>query len=207
MSLSHPVLTPEHETWRETVRRFVAKEVIPHVSAWDEAGEFPRELYRKAAAAGILGMGFPEEYGGTPADFFFRIVSAEEFAQAGAGGLSASLFSHTIGAPPIAAVGSEELKRRVLPPILAGEKISALAITEPGGGSDVASLRTTARREGGEYVVDGEMTFITSGMRADFYTVAVRTGGAGASGVSLLLVERDRPGFSRALLDKMGWWC
>ena len=207
MSLSHPVLTPEHETWRETVRRFVAKEVIPHVSAWDEAGEFPRELYRKAAAAGILGMGFPEEYGGTPADFFFRIVSAEEFAQAGAGGLSASLFSHTIGAPPIAAVGSEELKRRVLPPILAGEKISALAITEPGGGSDVASLRTTARREGGEYVVDGEKTFITSGMRADFYTVAVRTGGAGASGVSLLLVERDRPGFSRALLDKMGWWC
>ena len=207
MSLSHPVLTPEHETWRETVRRFVAKEVIPHVSAWDEAGEFPRELYRKAAAAGILGMGFPEEYGGTPADFFFRIVSAEEFAQAGAGGLSASLFSHTIGAPPIAAVGSEELKRRVLPPILAGEKISALAITEPGGGSDVASLRTTARREGGEYVVDGEKTFITSGMRADFYTVAVRTGGAGAAGVSLLLVERDRPGFSRALLDKMGWWC
>jgi len=207
MSLSHPVLTPEHEAWRETVRRFVAKEVIPHVSAWDEAGEFPRELYRKAAAAGILGMGFPEEYGGTPADFFFRIVSAEEFAQAGAGGLSASLFSHTIGAPPIAAVGSEALKRRVLPSVLAGEKISALAITEPGGGSDVASLRTTARREGHEFVVDGEKTFITSGMRADFYTVAVRTGGAGAAGVSLLLIERDRPGFSRALLDKMGWWC
>ncbi len=125
-------LLPEHELWRETVRRFVAKEVIPHVTAWDEAGEFPRELYRRAAAAGILGMGFAEEYGGTPADFFYRIVSAEEFAQAGSGGLSASLFSHTIGAPPIAAVGSDELKARVLPSILAGEKISALAITEPG---------------------------------------------------------------------------
>jgi acyl-CoA dehydrogenase len=199
--------TPEHEAWRQTVRRFVAKEVTPYVSAWDEANEFPRELYLKAGAAGILGVGFPEEYGGTPADFFFRIISAEEFAQAGAGGLSASLFSHTIGAPPIASAGSEALKRRVLPSVLSGEKICALAITEPGGGSDVANLATKARREGNEYVVDGEKTFITSGMRADYYTVAVRTGGPGAAGVSLLVIERDRPGFSRALLDKMGWWC
>ena len=206
MSL-HPAFSEEHERYRETVRRFVAKEIRPHVNAWDEAEEFPRELYRKAAAAGILGVGFPEEYGGTPADYFFRIVSAEEFAQAGAGGLSASLFSHTIGAPPIAAVGSLELKARVLPQILAGEKISALAITEPGGGSDVASLRTAARREGGDYVVDGEKTFITSGMRADYYTVAVRTGGPGAAGISLLLIERERPGFTRTPLKKMGWWC
>ena len=206
MSL-HPGFTEEHERYRETVRRFVAKEVAPHAAAWDEAGEFPRALYRRTAAAGIFGVGFPEEYGGTPADYFFRIVAAEEFALAGAGGLSASLFSHTIGAPPIAAVGSEELKRRVLPGILTGEKISALAITEPGGGSDVASLRTSARRDGGDFVVNGEKTFITSGMRADYFTVAVRTGGAGASGVSLLLVERDRPGFTRTPLPKMGWWC
>jgi acyl-CoA dehydrogenase len=121
--------------------------------------------------------------------------------------VSASLFSHTIGAPPIAAVGSEALKRRVLPDILSGEKISALAITEPSGGSDVAGLRTSARKDNGEYLVNGEKTFITSGMRADYYTVAVRTGGPGAAGVSLLLVERDRPGFTRAKLDKMGWWC
>jgi len=203
----HPAFREEHEQYRDTVRRFVAKEISPYVGAWDEAGEFPRELYRKTAAAGILGVGFPEEYGGTPADLFFRIVSAEEFAQAGAGGLSASLFSHTIGAPPIAAVGSVELKQRVLPAILAGEKISALAITEPGGGSDVASLSTRARREGLEFVVNGEKTFITSGMRADYYTVAVRTGGPGAVGVSLLLIERDRPGFTRYPLKKMGWWC
>ena len=203
----HPAFREEHEQYRDTVRRFVAKEISPYVGAWDEAGEFPRELYRKTAAAGILGVGFPEEYGGTPADLFFRIVSAEEFAQAGAGGLSASLFSHTIGAPPIAAVGSVELKLRVLPAILAGEKISALAITEPGGGSDVANLTTRARRESGDYVVDGEKTFITSGMRADYFTVAVRTGGPGAAGVSLLLIERDRPGFTRYPLKKMGWWC
>ena len=152
----HPAITEEHEAYRQTVRRFVEREILPHASKWDEAGEFPRELYKKAAAAGLLGLGFPEEYGGTPADYFFRIVSAEEFARAGTGGLSASLFSHTIGAPPIAAVGSEELKRRVLPSILAGEKISALAITEPSGGSDVASLRTSARKEKDEYVVNGE---------------------------------------------------
>jgi acyl-CoA dehydrogenase len=204
---AHPALTEEHEAWRDTVRRFVEREIIPHVTAWDEAGEFPRELYRKAAAAGMLGAGYPEEYGGTPADYFFRVVSSEEFARAGCGGLSASLFSHTIGSPPIAAVGSEELKRRVLPSILAGEKISALAITEPGGGSDVASLRTSARKDKDDFVVNGEKTFITSGVRADYFTVAVRTGGPGAAGVSLLLIERDRPGFTRAPLKKMGWWC
>jgi len=205
--IPHPALTEEHERYRDTVRRFVEREILPYAAGWDEAGEFPRELYRKAGAAGILGVGFPEEYGGTPADHFFRIVSAEEFARAGVGGLSASLFSHTIGAPPIAAVGSAELKARVLPQILAGDKISALAITEPSGGSDVANLTTSARREGGEYVVNGEKTFITSGMRADYYTVAVRTGGPGAAGVSLLLIERDRPGFTRTALNKMGWWC
>ena len=204
---AHPALTEEHEAYRDTVRRFVEREILPKAAAWDEAGEFPRELYKKAAAAGLLGLGFPEEYGGMPADYFFRIVSAEEFARAGTGGLSASLFSHTIGAPPIAAEGSAELQRRVLPAILSGEKISALCITEPGGGSDVANLKTKALRDRNEFVVTGEKTFITSGMRADYYTVAVRTGGPGAAGVSLLLIERDRPGFARTELKKMGWWC
>ena len=205
--MQHPAITEAHEAYRETVRRFVEREILPHATAWDEAGEFPRELYRKAAAAGLFAPGFPEEYGGMPADYFFRIQSAEEFARAGTGGLSASLFSHTIGAPPIAAVGSDELKKRVLPDILSGNKISALAITEPSGGSDVASLRTSARRDKDEYIVNGEKTFITSGMRADYFTVAVRTGGPGAAGVSLLLIERERTGFTRAKLDKMGWWC
>jgi len=204
---AHPALGEEHEAFRESIRRFVAREIAPHAAAWDEAGEIPREMYRKAARAGLLGVGFPEEYGGTPADLLMHVVLSEEIALAGSGGVHASLFSHQIGAPPIAAAGSDALKRRVLPAVLAGEKISALAITEPGGGSDVASLRTSARRDGADYLVNGEKTFITSGMRADFYTVAVRTGGPGAAGVSLLLIERDRPGFTRAPLQKMGWWC
>jgi uncharacterized protein (TIGR00369 family) len=204
---AHPALTDEHEALRDTMRRFVAREIAPHAAAWDEAEEFPRELYRKAAAAGLLGIGFPEEYGGTPADLFTHVILAEEIALGGAGGVHAGLFSHQIGSPPVATAGSAELKARVLPPVLAGEKISALAITEPGGGSDVANLRTTARLDGGDYVVNGEKTFITSGMRADVYTVAVRTGGPGASGVSLLLIERDREGFTRSALKKMGWWC
>jgi len=202
-----PHYTPEHEDYGRTVRRFVDKEIAPYVDAWDEAESFPRELYEKAAALGILGLGYPAEYGGTPADRFFRIVQVREFCRAGSGGLMASLFSHSIGLPPILNVGSEELKRRIAPDVLAGKKISALAITEPSGGSDVANLKTTARRVGEKYVVRGSKTFITSGMRADYYTVAVRTGGPGQSGVSLLLIERDRPGFTRTPLKKMGWWC
>ncbi len=204
---AHPCLTEEHEAFRDTMRRFVAKEISPYATEWDEAGEFPREMYRKAGAAGLLGVGFPEAYGGTPADLLMHVVLSEEIALGGSGGVHASLFSHSIGAPPIANAGSEELKHRVLASIIAGEKISALAITEPAGGSDVARLQTSARREGNEYVVNGEKTFITSGMRADYFTVAVRTGGPGAGGVSLLLVERDRPGFTRFELKKMGWWC
>lgn len=200
--------TPEHEQFRDMVRNFVAKEVTPFVNEWDEAGEFPRELYRKAAELGILGIGYPEQYGGTPADVFYHVIVSEEFARAGCGGVSASLFSHTIGTPPILNAGSEATKARVLPDILAGRKLSALAITEPGGGSDVASLRTTAIRDGDHYVVNGEKTFITSGMRADHYTVAVRTNpdNKGAGGVSLLLIDRDTPGFTRTPLKKMGWW-
>ncbi len=198
--------TAEHEAFRASVRRFFDKEVAPHAEAWDEAGGFPRELYRKAAEAGLLQPGFPEAYGGAPCDAFYRMILFEERAWGGSGGIASGLFSHTIGAPPIAAVGSEAMKARVLPQILSGEKISALAITEPGAGSDVAHLTTAARREGDHYVVNGTKLYITSGMRADFFTVAVRTGGPGAGGVSLLLIEGDTPGLSRTLLKKMGWW-
>ena len=201
-----PYYTADHDAFRDQMRRFVDRDIAPFVDQWDEDGEFARELYRKAAAVGLLQMGYPEEYGGVPTDGFFRIIASEELARAGCGGVNASLMSHTIGAPPIAALGPEWMKRQVLPEILAGEKISALAITEPSGGSDVANLKTTARREGDHYVVNGQKMFITSGFRADYYTVAVRTGGPGMGGVSLLLIERDRPGFSRTKLRKMGWW-
>jgi acyl-CoA dehydrogenase len=199
--------TPEHEQFRDSVRAFVAREIEPHVHAWDEAQGFPRELYAKAAALGLLGLGYPEDYGGTPADWGFRLIATEEIARAGSGGLMASLFSHNIGLPPIVAAGSDRLKARVLPPVLAGREIAALAVTEPGGGSDVASLATRARRDGAQWVLDGEKVFITSGMRADWITVAARTGGPGAAGLSLFAVPGDAPGLSRAVLAKMGWWC
>ena len=195
-----------HRAFRDTVRRFVAEEITPFAAEWDEAEEFPRALYARAAEIGLLGLGFPEEYGGIACDRHFKIIASQELARAGSGGVSAGLMSHSIGAPPIAALGTESMKRRVLPDILAGRSISALAITEPGGGSDVARLRTTARRDGDDFVVNGEKTYITSGMRADYYTVAVRTGGPGAGGVSLLLIERDRAGFTRTKLAKTGWW-
>ncbi len=200
--------TPEHEQFRNTMRAFVAREIAPFANDWDEAEEFPRELYRQAAEIGLLGLGYPEEFGGTPADIFYSLIASDELAQAGSGGVLASLLSHTIAAPPILAAGSQAMKARILPPILAGEKIAALAITEPSGGSDVAAIKTTAIRGGDHYVVNGEKTFITSGIRADYFTVAVRTNPVdkGAGGVSLLLIERDTPGFTRTPLKKMGWW-
>ena len=202
----NPFYNADHEAFRDVMRRFVTREIEPYAHEWDEAGEFPRALYEKAAGIGLLGLGFPEEYGGVAADQFMKIVASQELARAGAGGVSSSLMSHSIGSPPIARAARPEIRARVLPEVLSGKKISALAITEPSGGSDVANLRTKAVRDGDHYVVSGEKTFITSGMRADYLTVAVRTGGAGAGGVSLLLIAGDAPGLSRTKLKKMGWW-
>ena len=194
----------------DLVERFARTEIAPNVTAWDAAGEFPRALYRRAAELGLLGMGYPEEFGGTPAPHALRMVMWRALCRFGtSGGVQASLLSHNIGLPPVVALASDAVKREVVPPILAGEKIAALAITEPAGGSDVAAVHTTARREGDEYVVDGEKIFITSGMRADWITVAVRTNlqSKGSSGLSLLLVPGDSKGLSRTRLDKMGWLC
>ncbi len=197
----------------DTVRRFGEREVAPHVTRWDEAGEFPRALYGRAAALGLLGLGYPEVLGGTPAPHALRVALSIAIARHGkSGGVMASLFSHNIGLPPVLLHASEAVRNEVIPPVLRGEKIAALAITEPGGGSDVASLRTTATRitdsAGDHYVLNGEKTFITSGMRADWLTVAVRTGESrGAGGISMLLVRGDSVGLSRSRLDKMGWLC
>ena len=203
-----PHLSENHEAWRKTVRAFVDKEVAPFVAEWDEAGAFPRALHAKAAALGLTGLGFPEDYGGIEEDIdvFHSIVAMEELSRPGAGGLPAALMTHGIGLPPVIALGSDELKQRIAPPVLAGEKLIALCVTEPSGGSDVANLRTRAERRGDRYIVNGEKTFITTGCRADYLTVAVRTGGDGAGGLSFLLVEADRPGVSRTPLKKMGWW-
>jgi len=204
----HPLLSDEHEQFREAIARFTEAEIKPHINAWDEAGTIPRELYKKFAELEFFGIGYPEALGGSgETDNLFRVVQQEALASAGSGGLLAGLFSMDIALPPILNLGTDEQKQRFIPPVLKGDAIAALAVTEPSGGSDVANLKTRAERDGDDYLVSGQKTFITSGMNADIYTVAVRTGGPGMAGVSLLVIERDRPGFSRDPLKKMGWWC
>lgn len=204
-----PFYEETHDAIAHSVARFVEREVTPHIDQWEADGELPRSLQVKAAEAGILGLGFPEEFGGLSEgiDIFHLFTQAEELARPGAGGLHASLLTHSMALPPVLRLGSDSLKARIAPPVLAGEKVMALAISEPSGGSDVANIRTTAKREGDRYIVNGSKTFITSGMRADYLTLAVRTGGPGMGGISLLLVETDSPGVSRTKLGKMGWHC
>ena len=194
----------------DTVKRFATQAVAPHVAAWEAAGELPRSLHRQAAAIGLLGLGYPEHLGGTPAPWSARNAMSQTLARhGGSGGVMASLFTHNIGLPPVLAHGTPELQAEVIPPVLRGEQIAALGITEPAGGSDVAALRTTARLEGNEYVIDGEKVFITSGMRCDWITLAVRSdlNSKGAGGISMIVVPCNTPGISRSKLDKMGWHC
>ncbi|OZC57335.1 acyl-CoA dehydrogenase [Rhodococcus sp. 06-621-2] len=199
--------TPEREQLRGTVRSFVEQDILSHLNQWESDGELPRDLHRKAAALGLIGAGFPEEVGGDGGDLADAVVICEEMHQAGAsGGLFASLFTSGIALPHLVAAGDPDQIEKWVRPTLAGEKIGSLAITEPGGGSDVGHLRTRAVKDGDHYVVNGAKTYITSGCRADFVVTAVRTGGDGAGGVSLLVVEKGTPGFEvTSKLDKMGW--
>lgn len=202
-----PYYNDSHEELAQTVRKFVDKEIMPNVEQWEQAGEIPRELSQKAAAIGIIQMGFPEEYGGITegVDAFHSIVSANELAQAGASGLLGALMMHGVALVPIIKFGTEELKRRIAPQVLSGNKIMSMCLTEPSGGSDLAAVQTRAEKRGDKWVLNGSKTFITSGMRADYYTVVARTGGPGANGLSLFLVEKGMPGFSQTKLEKMGW--
>ncbi|MFP4476616.1 MAG: acyl-CoA dehydrogenase family protein [Desulfatibacillaceae bacterium] len=196
-----------HEMFRKSVRELVKKEIRPHIEEWEEAGEFPIELYKAAGEAGFLSVGYPEELGGTPADVFFGIVLTEELMRSTSGGFAASIGSLDIALPPIVRHGTDEQKKKFVAPVLAGDRIAALGITEPAGGSDVASLTTTAVDDGDHYIVNGSKTFITSGTRAHQLTTAVRTGGEGHGGVSLLVIESDSPGYSVSQpLKKTGWW-
>ena len=198
----------EHAALRAEVRRFARDHIAPHAAEWEEEEEFPRELYRVAADAGMIGIGYPAEVGGAGGDVTHVLVAAEEIILSGRSvGTAVGLGSHGIAIPPILRFGTDEQKKRFAAPVVAGAKIAALAITEPGGGSDVASLATRAERRGDEYVVNGAKTFITSGCRADIVTTAVRTGGEGHAGVSILVIERGTPGFEVSRkLKKTGWW-
>jgi len=204
--MSQIYFTETHKILRSSIRIFIEMEIRPFVDQWESEGTFPRELFKKAGNAGLIGMGYPEEYGGSPTDLFHTVVYFEEMMRCGSVGLVSSLTSSAIAVPPIYYFGSEEQKRKYIPPGLSGDKIAVLGITEPGGGSDVAGLKTRAERSGNYYVVNGSKTFITSGSRADYVTAAVRTGGPGAGGISLLIIEKDTPGFSVSKkLEKMGW--
>jgi len=205
----NPHFTESHHAWRETVRRFVEREIMPHIETWEEAKAIPRELHQKAAEVGMIGLGFPEEYGGVEQDIdvFHHLVLNEELSRAGSGGLIAGLMTHGIGLPPIMAMGDEAMKDRVAPSVLSGDALICLAITEPGGGSDVANMQTRAVRDGDHYVLNGQKTYITTGCRADYMTVAARTGDAGMGGISLFLVDATSPGIATNELEKMGWWC
>lgn len=199
--------TPERQQLRKTVRAFAEREILPHVDDWERAGELPRDLSRRTAEAGLLGVGFSEEVGGEGGDAADTAIICEELHEAGVpGGVFASLFTVGIAVPHMIASGDRRLIEKFVKPTLAGELIGSLAITEPGGGSDVGHLRTTAVRDGDSYVVNGSKTYITSAVRGDYVVTAVRTGGPGAAGVSLLVIEKGTPGFEVSRkLDKMGW--
>ena len=200
--------TDEHAALRDQARRFAARAIAPNAHAWEDAGEFPRALYLEAAAAGLTGLGYPEELGGAGGDLGHVLVAQEEMVVAGKSvGTVVGLGSHGIALPPILRLGTDAQKRRWVTPVMRGEAIAALAITEPGAGSDVAGLTTRAVRDGDHFVVRGSKMFITSGCRADVVTVAVRTGDDPHLGLSLLVVERGTPGFGVGRkLAKTGWW-
>ena len=210
MTLSFGYFTEEHELFRQSLRRFVQEEIVPHVDEWEEMGRTPRSLFQKMGELGFLGAEFPPEYGGAGADFWMSVVLAEELARCRSGGVAFSIIVHTdMSSPWLARFGTEEQKARYLPSIIAGETICALAITEPDAGSDMAALSTRARKEGSEWVISGAKTFITNGVYGDLYFVAARTREEGPrrERLSQFLVERDTLGFMVAKkLEKTGMW-
>ncbi|MDD9910752.1 MAG: acyl-CoA dehydrogenase family protein [Ahrensia sp.] len=206
--MRNPFETEERAAFRASIRSFVEREIAPHADAWDEAGDVPWALHEKIGALGVFGFGVSEAYGGLDFDdCFMRAAYSEELAKCGASGVAAALGGRSISIGPIEKLANEEIKDRVLADIVAGRIGSSLAITEPSGGSDVARMKTTARRDGNHYVIKGEKAFITGGMKSDHFVVGARTGEGGLDGISLFFVDADTPGFSRTeLARKMGWW-
>ena len=198
--------TEEHEAFRKTVRAFVEKELTPHALEWDRAGIFPREIFKKCGELGLFGINHDPKYGGSGLDYWYVTAFGEELVRSQNAGLNMALLVQCQMATPIInEIGTDEQKREFLAPALAGEKIAALGVSEPGCGSDVASIQTTAKRVGDDYVINGSKMWITNGTRADFITLAARTGGPGYEGISLLTFPTDVKGFSVSKkLDKVG---
>jgi len=204
-------LTTDHESWRTQLRKFLDREVAPFLDEWDENAKIPDELWAKAAEIGLLQIGYPEAYGGISdgIDQHYVNITGEELGRIGsAGGIASTLLIHGIGLPPVVNFSSDAIKEQVIPAVLSGEKRISLGITEPSGGSDVANIKTTAKKEGDFYIVNGSKTFISGGMGANWVSTAVRTGGEGAAGVSMLLIPMNLDGVARTpLTKKQGWLC
>ena len=206
--MRNPFDTEERKTFREMVSKFLEAEIWPYVDEWDEAGEYPHEINEKVCELGVFGFGIDEKYGGLGFDDqFMRKDVSVEMGRTSAGGLFASVGSRNIMLGPLTELANEEIKLKALPDLMSGKKGGSLGITEPGGGSDVARMKTTARKDGNEWVLNGSKTFITGGMQASYFVIGARTGKEGLGGISLFFVEADTPGFTRSSIDKkMGWW-
>ncbi len=206
--MRNPFDTEERKTFREMVSKFLEAEIWPYVDEWDEDGEYPHEINEKVCELGVFGFGIDEKYGGLGFDDqFMRKDVSVEMGRASAGGLFASVGSRNIMLGPLTELANEEIKLKALPDLMSGKKGGSLGITEPGGGSDVARMKTTARKDGNEWVLNGSKTFITGGMQASYFVIGARTGKEGLGGISLFFVEADTPGFTRSSIDKkMGWW-
>jgi len=201
------IFKEEHNILRESLKRFVENEIVPHVDQWEEERYIPKDLFKRMGDMGYLGIRHPVEYGGSGGDIFMTIVFAEELARCRSCGLSCAVTSHTdMGSPHLAKAGSADQKEKYLRPIISGEKICAIAVTEPDAGSDVAGIKTTARKDGDSYILNGSKVFITNGYHGDILFVAAKTSPeAGHRGISMFIVERDTPGLSARKLNKMGW--
>ena len=206
--MRNPFDTEERKTFREMVSKFLEAEIWPYVDEWDEAGEYPHEINEKVCELGVFGFGIDEKYGGLGFDDqFMRKDVSVEMGRTSAGGLFASVGSRNIMLGPLTELANEEIKLKALPDLMSGKKGGSLGITEPGGGSDVARMKTTAQKDGNEWVLNGSKTFITGGMQASYFVIGARTGKEGLGGISLFFVEADTPGFTRSSIDKkMGWW-
>ncbi len=202
-----PWFEEEHHLFRQSVRDYVERKVVPHAAEWEKQGFIPRSVWAEMGELGFLGINHEEKYGGSAAGFFYSVVYLEELARSTMGGFTSAVSVHQYMATAhIARVGSEYLKERFLKPSISGHKWGALGISEPGAGSDVAAIRTTAVRDGDHYIINGSKTFITNGVNGDFITLACKTkADAGAAGISLIVVEMGTPGFSASNLHKMGW--
>lgn len=199
--------TQEHELFRQTLRQFLEKEILPHIDEWEKAQQVPKEVWKRFGQQGFLGVDYPEKYGGAGLDFFYTVIFCEEISRLFSGGFGvAPIVSLYMAAPYIYKYGTEALKAKYLPPLLRGEKLAAIGISEPGAGSDVANIQTKATRQGDRYIINGQKTFISNGYYGDFIVLVTKTNpAAGLDGFSLILVELDRPGISKNKLQKMGW--